>query len=122
MLQLPFSGQILKGFGSSLLKAKEKTFYLASHQYLLNKNIDIENFNKRALVNFFNGEKWIDKSKLMEKESNKISDTLNKTFESVSSVDSSINNNNETKNDSTPVELSEKERERLKYSGLSKFI
>lgn len=126
---------MVKGQGSSVFSAKQKTFILACRQYSINKNMEMESLNKSALIKFYNKEKWTDvggldnmKQKINVLHQNSSSDTLEKS--SRKSLDSSLNsswddcrNDNEVnhKTDSSPSLLNEKEKERLKFDGLSMF-
>ncbi|XP_063706445.1 uncharacterized protein LOC134835498 [Culicoides brevitarsis] len=98
-VKLP-SGQVIKGMADCIFKAKQKTYLAACRQYLIDKNIERENFNKKVLIKFFEDE--------IQKESNVI-EILDKSFESISSADST----------SLSLDLSDKERECLKFKGLA---
>lgn len=116
---------MIKGKDNSLFSAKQKTYNVACRQYSINKKIEMENFNKAALVKFFKREMGKDcnesiQNESLEDQNNMSSDTLNKSFESATSYD--CVNKSDVKTDRIPKVLHKKETERFKYNGLSKCI
>lgn len=116
---------MIKGKGSSFFSAKQRTYSSACRTLSINKNIEVENANKEALIKFYTREmeKSLDRS--MQKESvtdqkSSSSDKLTKSFETVNS--SVLTNSNDAKCEPVTGILQDKEKERLKYNGLSKFM
>lgn len=124
-LQLPITGQVIRGQGSSLFSAKQKTFIAACREYSINKNSEMESRNKSTLVKFYNTkmqEKGLpdEKGNETDLERNSSADTIENSMNTTATSDTSkIENDHKT--DSNTSLLNEKEKERLKYDGLSRF-